>query len=175
MKELNEQSKVSLANKEKIEKVLSFIVIKKLIKPISKTDAFKLGLVDKTGKLIKDPETDEEKQAFSVFDKIIFKIKRLLGSRISQLNTFIYLQSIDDDFLNNIVVTGSLSKRAAVNRMTRDIESVKLEKCIYCRTPLIESDRNMKDFYCSDDCKKETTHLIIEYYITLKSDLGTGS
>jgi hypothetical protein len=51
----------------------------------------------------------------------------MLGSRVSQLNAFIYLKSLDDDFYNSMVVTGSLSKKSAIRRMEKDIENV-LEK-----------------------------------------------
>lgn len=55
---------------------------------------------------------------------MVFKLKRMLGSRLAQLNAFIYLKSLDDDFYDNLIVTGSLSRKAAIKRMERDIEQV---------------------------------------------------
>jgi hypothetical protein len=121
------EESISLQNKDKIDNVLAYVFIKKLIRPINTTKAFKLGLIDNEGKLLKEPETDEEQRSLSLFDRIVFKIKRMLGSRVSQLNAFIYLKSLDDDFYNNMVITGSLSKKSAVRRMEKDIENV-LEK-----------------------------------------------
>jgi hypothetical protein len=44
-----------------------------------KTDAFKLGIVDKDGKFLKKPETPAEKSAYTIFHKLVFNIKRLIN------------------------------------------------------------------------------------------------
>ena len=41
-----------------------------------KTNAYKLGIVDKNGKVLKKPETSEEKGAYNVFHKLVYNIKR---------------------------------------------------------------------------------------------------
>ena len=120
--------KVDLTNEDKVKSVVSFIMLKQLLQPISKHDAYKLDIVDSKGKLKREPETEEEKKSYTLFDKLIFKIKTLLGSRLSQLNRFVWLQTVlDDDFFKNMVVTGGLEKRAAVTRVKQDIERL-LEK-----------------------------------------------
>jgi len=120
--------KVDLSNEEKVKSVVSFIMLKQLIQPIPNHDAFKSGIVDKNGKMIKEPETPEEEKSYTLFDKLIFKIKRLLGSRLAQLNRFVWLQSIvDDQFFKNLIVTGGLDKRGAVMRVKQDIDKL-LEK-----------------------------------------------
>jgi len=50
----------------------------------------------------------------------------------------------------------------------------KIAKCIYCHTPLIESDSSKQSFYCSDFCKHETGLALKEFFEELGSDLGTG-
>ena len=119
-----EKAMISLKNKAKVDNVLAYVFVKKLIKPVTDSDAFKMKLIDKEGKIIKPPQTEEEERALSMFDRIVFKIKRLLGSRLAKLNAFIYLRSLDDDFYDNLVVTGALSKKAAIRRMEKDIEQV---------------------------------------------------
>lgn len=54
-------------------------VIYILTQPFEKSDAFKLGLIDKEGNPLKKPETDKEKDAFDYLHRIVFKLKRLLG------------------------------------------------------------------------------------------------
>lgn len=147
MKKINEVTTLSLTNKEKVDSVLSFVFLKKLIKPIQKTDAHKLGLVDNNGKIIKEPESDEELRALSQFDKVVFKIKRLLGSRVAQLNAFIYLQSLDDDFYDQMIITGALSKKAAIQRMNRDIEAVVEKHGFDLETGL--------QFLIAEECRKK--------------------
>ncbi len=47
-------------------------------------------------------------------------------------------------------------------------------KCIYCHTPLIESDSSIHPFYCSPPCRTETSKALRAYFDELGSDLGTG-
>jgi len=56
--------------------------LKKLVTPFNKTDAFKLGIIDETGKILKrrrDLETSEEKDAYNLSDTLIWNIKKLMG------------------------------------------------------------------------------------------------
>lgn len=50
-----------------------------LTMPWVKTAAFKTGVVDENGVRLKKPETSEEKKAYTVFHKLVFNIRRLLG------------------------------------------------------------------------------------------------
>jgi len=126
-KDKKEKEKQVRDDSEKMEKVMAFILMKRLITPIKKTNAFKLGLVDRSGKVIKKAESDEEKKALSTLDKLIFKLKRLMGSKLAQLNTFMYLQTSEEDFSDNIIVLGGLEKRGMVKRVQDDLNKL-LEK-----------------------------------------------
>lgn len=53
-----------------------------LVQPFEKSDAFKLGIIDKDGKSLKKPaelKTDEEKNAYDYLHRIVFKLKKLIG------------------------------------------------------------------------------------------------
>jgi hypothetical protein len=50
-----------------------------LTTPWVKTTAFRLGIVDKNGKVLKKPVTSEEKSAYNIFHKLVFNIKRLIN------------------------------------------------------------------------------------------------
>jgi len=62
--------------------VVDLFVLYKFIKAIStpfdETDAFRLGIIDEKGKLLKSPKTQAEKDAYDPFDRTIFNIKRIL-------------------------------------------------------------------------------------------------
>ena len=47
-------------------------------------------------------------------------------------------------------------------------------KCLYCHTPLIEMDESIFPFYCSEECRHETSIALKEYFDELGTDLGTG-
>ena len=56
--------------------------LKKLVTPFKKTDAFKLGIVDEKGKILKrrrDLETDDEKDAYTLSDTLIWNLKKMIG------------------------------------------------------------------------------------------------
>ena len=74
--------------------------LKKLVTPFEKTDAFKLGIIDEKGKILKrrrDLETSEEKDAYNLSDTLIWNIKKLMGkipggkSRIASYAAALYL------------------------------------------------------------------------------------
>lgn len=121
-KEKKSNEDLGIENIDKVNKIMAFLFIKRLITPVSDLQAFKLGLVDKTGRLIKEPETKEEQRALSIFDKFVFKLKRLMGSKLAQLNAFMFLQTIDTNFYDKLIVTGGIEKRAQVKRVERDME-----------------------------------------------------
>ena len=110
--------------KAKIDDVLTFLTIKRLVTPISKTNAFNMGLVDTLGKTIKVPETDEEKEALTLLDKFIFKVKRLLGGKLAHLNNFLFVQTLGNDFYNQLVVKSSIDQRAEIKRLRTDIQKL---------------------------------------------------
>jgi len=56
-------------------------VIKKLTTDWDDTDAYKLGIIDKKGKVLKkfrDLETRKEKDAYTILDRFVFNLKRIL-------------------------------------------------------------------------------------------------
>ena len=107
-----------------IDSILTYILIKKLVTPIVKTKAYDLGLVDTAGHLIKKPESEDEKSALTVFDKFIFKLKRLLGSKLTNLHRFLYLQTLNNDFYSKIIVKGSVENRAEIQRIKKGIDAL---------------------------------------------------
>ena len=71
--------------------------IKLLVTPWDKMDAYKLGLLDEKGKVVKMASTNEEKSAYTVFHRLVFNIKRLIGmlpfgkTRIASWATALFL------------------------------------------------------------------------------------
>jgi len=116
---------MSKKDKSEIDTIISYIFMKKIVTPIVKTDAYKLKLVNGAGKVIKEPSTDKEYAALTLLDRIIFKLKRLLGTRLVNLNNFLYMQTINNDFYNKLVVRGTIKQRAEIQRIAKDVKSLK--------------------------------------------------
>ena len=61
--------------------IFLYKVIKKFITPFDKTEAFKLGIIDERGKILKKKSMlkgSEEKDAYTMMDRFVWKLKRLL-------------------------------------------------------------------------------------------------
>ena len=61
-----------------VKSIVVYKIIKALTTPWTKTAAYKQGLVDEKGTMIKKPVTKVEKDAYTLFDRFLFNIKRLL-------------------------------------------------------------------------------------------------
>jgi len=60
----------------------AFRFLKLLVTPFEKTKAFELGIIDKDGIILKksiDRNSPEEKSAYTVFHRLVFNIKRIMG------------------------------------------------------------------------------------------------
>lgn len=57
----------------------TFRFLRQLVTPWNETEAYKLGLIDENGKKLRSPETGEEKDAYTLFFRLVYNIKRLLG------------------------------------------------------------------------------------------------
>ena len=65
-----------------VDLLITYRIVKGLSTPFDQTDAFKQGIIDKNGKVLiksKDLTTEKQKDAYTVLDRFIFNMKRLLG------------------------------------------------------------------------------------------------
>jgi len=110
--------------KQNTDAILGYIFLKKLITPIVRSDSYKKGLVNSSGKIIKQPITDDEKESLTLLDRVIFKIKRLLGGKLSTLNQFLWLATQSDSFRNKLVSIGSVQQRVEILRIEKDLKKL---------------------------------------------------
>tara|TARA_B110000503_G_C7143390_1_gene411874 strand:- start:839 stop:1318 length:480 start_codon:yes stop_codon:yes gene_type:complete len=65
-----------------VDNLIAYRILSMLVKPFDKTSAYKLGIIDNDGKVLKlskDLETDEEKSAYDYLHRLVFNLKRLLN------------------------------------------------------------------------------------------------
>jgi hypothetical protein len=113
---------MSKTKKTEIDSLITYLLLKKLMTPILSMPAFKHKLIDSAGRVIKEPVTQQEMDSLTLLDKIVLKLKRLLGPRISTLYQFIYLQSMGINMYQNIIVMGTPTQRAEIKRISNDIK-----------------------------------------------------
>ncbi len=106
---------------QEVDKVILYSLLKKLVTPYKKTEAYKLGLIDERGEILKVPETDEEKDAYTSLDQFISKLKDLLGGRITKLYKFMYLANYDDSLMKKLVLKGDVSHRQEIVRIEKEL------------------------------------------------------
>jgi len=65
-----------------IDLLITYRVIKLLITPFEKQEAYKYGIIDKDGKVLrkaKDLNTAQEKDSYTLLHRFVFNLKRLIG------------------------------------------------------------------------------------------------
>lgn len=65
-----------------IDLLITYRVIKLLVTPWEKHDAYKLGIIDDKGKVIRKArtlKTSEEKKSYTLLHRFVFNLKRLIG------------------------------------------------------------------------------------------------
>ncbi len=86
-----------MAFESTINIIAIYQILKRLVTPFKDTKAYELGIIDNEGKLIKKPKDREEKKAYSVFDRFIFNLKRMLNkipggnTRLGNITAALYL------------------------------------------------------------------------------------
>lgn len=61
-----------------VDLFLTYKFLRMLTTPFNKTEAFKLGIIDESGEVLKTELNDEEKKAYSIFTRLVFNLKKLL-------------------------------------------------------------------------------------------------
>jgi len=96
-----------------IDNLIAFRILYLLTKPFDKTDAFRLGIIDKDGKLLRkasELKTSEETAAYNYLTRLVFNMKRLIAkipggsSMIGSLVAayFLIKESVNNNDFDNI-------------------------------------------------------------------------
>ena len=118
-----------------IDLLITYRVIKMLVTPFEKTDAYKYGIIDKNGKVLRKNKTltiAKEKDSYTILHRFVFNLKRIInfipGGK-SKLGTY-------------AAALGLLLKEG------KDINMVELERDLYkhlSENNLIKLDDDMKE------------------------------
>ena len=86
-----------------------------LIKNFEDTQAYKLGIIDKSGKLVKKPTTPNEKDAYTYLHKLVFNMKKIINrlpggeSKLKSMVTALFL--IKEYYESNTRTTSLMEDR----------------------------------------------------------------
>jgi len=89
--------------------VVLYLLIKKLQAPFDTWEAFKLGIIDKDGKKIKEPKSFKERESWTMFDKFVANLKKILRkfvgpSRFAAIATAALLLRDSKEICNNLIL-----------------------------------------------------------------------
>ena len=65
-----------------VDAVITYRILRKLTTPFDQTDAYNLGIIDAQGRVLKkwnDLNTVEERDAYTLLDRMIFRLKRIIN------------------------------------------------------------------------------------------------
>ena len=64
-----------------IDLLITYRIVKLLVQPFDKSEAFKLGIIDKDGNVLKKSKTlktEKERKAYTILNRFVFNLKRIL-------------------------------------------------------------------------------------------------
>ena len=107
-----------------IDLLITYRVIKMLVTPFEKTDAYKYGIIDKNGKVLRKAKTlklPKEKDAYTILHRFVFNLKRIINfipggkSKIGTYAAALGLLLKEDKELNTIELERALYKHLVDN------------------------------------------------------------
>ena len=109
-----------------IDNILVYIFLKSITTIPTKTKAYKLGLINQNGKLIRNPKTKIENEAISNLDLLMFKLREWLKPRMSCLMSVNWLNGIFNNIRlqNCLTNTQMLSKQYIIRRLNSELDQI---------------------------------------------------
>ena len=102
-----------------IDLLITYRIVKLLVKPFDKQEAFKYGIIDKDGNVLKKfktLKTEKERKAYTILHRFVFNLKRILkrvglGGRLGSFAVALGISSynIPSDSILLFVEASSLS------------------------------------------------------------------
>lgn len=125
LKAMNKKISMSTHSRS-IDNVLVYIFLKNLMTVPSTTKAYKLGLIDKDGKLLREPKTAEENDSISNLDLFTAQLRKWMRPYMNRLSKMSWVRSMDSNYRiqNALGNSDSLSKRATVMRVNDELDRI---------------------------------------------------
>lgn len=103
------------------KRVVALTIIKMLITPFERTEAFRLGIIDGFGRRIRSPITSEEYSSYGPLQRLIFALKIILdksgfGGKLTALSTawHVVRESVEkESYDNQVLIEKRLQKYLA--------------------------------------------------------------
>lgn len=118
------------------------LLMKRLSQPYNEWPAFKSGIINENGQIIKKPSSIEEKSSFTAADAYIIKLRKLLSSNeIELLNNSIYLSEQKNNINDAKTIEEMYSKQYDTKNEIKKI----IEQLLTVISSAHQSGLNMSD------------------------------
>ncbi len=109
-----------------IDNILVYIFLKNLMTAPTTTKAYKIGLIDKEGNLLREPKGKDENDCISNLDLFMGKLRVWLRPHMQKLAKMSWVRSVDSNYRiqNALSNADALSKRATVLRVNDELDKV---------------------------------------------------
>ena len=109
-----------------VDNVLVYVFLKGLTTLPSKTKAFRLGLIDANGKLIRNPKTKEEEQCISNLDLLMYKLRDWLKPKMSYLSTISWIKGVANNvrYQNYFSNTDMVAKHFIIRKLNNELDNI---------------------------------------------------
>jgi hypothetical protein len=122
------------------DNLIAYRILRMLVTPFEKTDAYSLGIIDEKGKPIKkakDLRTGKEKAAYTYLHRIVFRLKRIINMLPTQ----------SKQFATYAAAYALIKECAETNQEPYNLESIFLEALEY------EYDTTLVEEFFKNDMK----------------------
>lgn len=125
LKMRNKKINLSTHNRD-IDNVLVFVFLKSITTIPTTTKAYKLGIIDRNGKLIRNPKTQEEHNAISNLDLLMFKLREWLRPKMYCLSSVNWIRGLykDKRIQNYLLNSEIISKQYVVRRLNSELDTI---------------------------------------------------
>jgi len=84
---------------ESMDVVFFMVLLERMNTPIKRLPAYKIGLIDAQGKVLKEPENAEERRALTLVDRMALEFRKVAAGRVPVLKTFERKKKHDPNFV----------------------------------------------------------------------------
>jgi len=132
-----------------VDLVITYRVVKLLVTPFEKQEAFKFGIIDKDGNVLKKfrkLKTEKERKAYTMLHRFVFNLKRILkrvglGSKLASFAVALGLLIKEDknylpykNLIESAVITYLKETNQYETLLTEegDVKTPEIEKDVFC-------------------------------------------
>lgn len=122
-----QNKKINLSTHDRnVDNVLVYVFLKSLITLPSKTKAYRLGLIDAQGKLIREPKTKEENDCISNLDLLMFKIRQWLRPKMGFLSSISWAKGVSNDvrYQNYFSSVDMVARHYIVRKLNAELDNI---------------------------------------------------